>query len=376
MRVQARRAGALLGGLMFPAMSMADWTLNMSPGVTGTSNEIFDLHMTILWICVIIGVVVFGIMFWSIFAHRKSRDPDRKPANFHENTLVEILWTVIPLVILVVMAIPATATLVDMYDTTEAEIDIKVTGYQWRWKYDYIDEEFGYFSNISTSDDEIYNRTEKGENYLLDVDNPMVIPTNTRVRLLLTANDVIHSWWVPAFGLKKDAIPGFINEIWTQVDEPGIYRGQCTELCGIKHGFMPVVVKAVPREEYDAWINEQTAAAQAEAELTEKDWTMAELMERGEKAYASACAACHQPDGTGAPPAFPALKGSQMALEDMQGHIDIVVNGSSGTAMQAFGDQLSEVDLAAVITYERNAWGNDTGEMVTPKEIFDYKNQE
>ena len=374
MRVQARRAGALLGGLMLPAVSLADWTLNMSPGVTSSSNEIFSLHMTILWICVAIGVVVFGVMFWSIFAHRKS--DDRKPANFHENTLVEILWTVIPLVILVVMAIPATATLVDMYDTTEAEIDIKVTGYQWRWKYDYIDQEFGYFSNIATSDDEIYNRTEKNENYLLDVDNPMVIPTNTRVRLLLTANDVIHSWWVPAFGVKKDAIPGFINEVWTEVDEPGIYRGQCTELCGVKHGFMPVVVKAVPREEYDAWVNEQTAAAEAERELTQKDWTMAELMERGEKAYATACAACHQPDGTGAPPAFPALKGSQMALEDMEGHIDIVVNGSAGTAMQAFGNQLSEVDLAAVITYERNAWGNNTGEMVTPKQIFDYKNQE
>jgi cytochrome c oxidase subunit 2 len=361
---------------MLPAMSMADWTMNMSPGVTGTSNEIFDLHMTILWICVVIGVVVFGIMFWSIFAHRKSRDPDRKPANFHENTLVEILWTVIPLVILVVMAIPATATLVDMYDTTEAEIDIKVTGYQWRWKYDYLDDEFGFFSNLSTSDDEINNRTAKGENYLLEVDNPLVIPTKTRVRLLLTANDVIHSWWVPEFGLKKDAIPGFINEIWTEVDEPGIYRGQCTELCGIRHGFMPVVVKAVPRDEYDSWVAEQVGAADAERDLTQKEWSMDELMVRGEKAYASACAACHQPDGSGAPPAFPALKGSQIALEDMEGHIDVVVNGASGTAMQAFGDQLSEVDLAAVITYERNAWGNDTGEMVTPKEILEYKNRE
>ena len=374
MRVHAKRAGALLAGLMFPALSMADWTLNMSRGVTDSSNEIFDLHMTILWICVVIGVVVFGIMFWSIFAHRKS--PDRKPANFHENTLVEILWTIIPLVILVVMAIPATATLVDMYDTTEAEIDIKVTGYQWRWKYDYIDDEFGFFSNMATSDDEIYNRTAKNENYLLDVDNPMVIPTNTRVRLLLTANDVIHSWWVPEFGVKKDAIPGFINEIWTKVDKPGIYRGQCTELCGVKHGFMPVVVKAVPKEEYNEWVEAQKVAAQKERELTQKDWTMAELMERGEKAYATACAACHQPDGSGAPPAFPALKGNQIVLEDVQKHLDVVVNGVSGSAMQAFGDQLSEVDLAAVITYERNAWGNDTGDMVTPKQVFDYKNQE
>ncbi|MBL3556271.1 MULTISPECIES: cytochrome c oxidase subunit II [Marinobacter] len=374
MRVHAKRAGVLLGGLMAPALSMADWTLNMSPGVTGTSNEIFSLHMTILWICVVIGVVVFGVMFWSIFAHRKSSG--RKPANFHENTLVEILWTIIPLVILVVMAIPATATLVDMYDTSEAEVDIKVTGYQWRWKYDYIDEEFGYFSTMSTSRDEIYNRTKKTENYLLDVDNPMVVPVGAKVRLLLTANDVIHSWWVPAFGVKKDAIPGFINETWTRVDEPGIYRGQCTELCGKDHGFMPVVVKAVPQEEYDTWVAEQKEAAQRERELTEKDWTMDELMERGEKAYASACASCHQADGSGSPPAFPALKGSQIALEDMDAHLDVVVNGVSGTAMQAFGDQLNEVDLAAVITYERNAWGNDTGEMITPKEVFEYKNQE
>ena len=263
-----------------------------------------------------------------------------------------------------------------MYDTSEADVDIKVTGYQWRWKYDYIEDDFGYFSNITTSDDEIYNRTEKTENYLLEVDNPMVVPVGAKIRLLVTANDVIHSWWVPAFGVKKDAIPGFVNETWTRVDEPGIYRGQCTELCGVKHGFMPVVVKAVPQDEYDAWVAEQKEAAQRERELTEKDWTLEELMARGEKAYASACAACHQADGSGAPPAFPALKGSKVATEDMQAHLDIVVNGVSGTAMQAFGGQLSEVDLAAVITYERNAWGNDTGEMVTPKEVFEYKNQE
>jgi cytochrome c oxidase subunit 2 len=374
MRVHAKRAGALVSGLMLPAVSMADWTVNMSPGVTSTSNEIFSLHMTILWICVAIGLVVFGVMFWSIFAHRKS--DGRKPANFHENTLVEILWTIIPLVILVAMAVPATATLMDMYDTSEADIDIKVTGYQWRWKYDYLDEEFGYFSNLSTSKDEIYNRTDKNENYLLDVDNPMIVPVDKKIRLLVTANDVIHSWWVPALGVKKDAIPGFINETWTRIDEPGIYRGQCTELCGKDHGFMPVVVKAVPQEEYDAWVKEQVAAAERERQLTEKDWTLEELMERGEKAYASACASCHQADGSGAPPAFPALKGSPVVTEDMQAHLDIVVNGVSGTAMQAFGEQLSEVDLAAVITYERNAWGNDTGEMITPKEVFDYKNQE
>ncbi|WP_372965885.1 cytochrome c oxidase subunit II [Marinobacter sp.] len=374
MRVHAKRAIALVAGLLLPAVVMADWTMNMSPGVTGTSNEIFSLHMTILWICVAIGVVVFGVMFWSIFAHRKSQG--HKPANFHENTFVEVLWTAIPLAILVAMAVPATATLIEMYDTTESDIDIKVTGYQWRWQYEYINDDFSYFSSLSTPRAQIENRQEKGENYLLEVDKPLVIPVGKKVRLLLTANDVIHSWWVPEFGIKKDAIPGFINETWTRVDEPGTYRGQCTELCGKDHGFMPVVVEAVPEEEYIAWVAEQKAAAEVERQLTEKDWTLEDLMVRGEKAYASACAACHQPNGAGLPPAFPALKGSPVATGDIAVHIETVVNGVSGTAMQAFGGQLSEVDLAAVITYERNAWGNNTGDMVTPKEIFDYKNKE
>jgi len=374
MRVHAKRALALVTGLLLPAVVMADWTMNMTPGVTGTSNQIFSLHMTILWICVAIGVVVFGVMFWSIFAHRKSQG--HKAANFHENTLVEVLWTAIPFAILVAMAVPATATLIEMYDTTESEVDIKITGYQWRWQYEYINDGFGYFSSLSTPRDQIENRQAKGENYLLEVDKPLVIPVGKKVRFLLTANDVIHSWWVPEFGVKKDAIPGFINETWTRVDEPGIYRGQCTELCGKDHGFMPVVVEAVPEEEYVAWVAEQKEAAEAERQLTQKDWTLDELIERGEKAYASACASCHQPNGAGMPPAFPALKGSPIATGDMAAHIDIVVNGVSGTAMQAFGGQLSEVDLAAVITYERNAWGNNTGEMVTPKEIFDFNNKE
>ena len=374
MRVRAKRALALCGLALFPVMSMADWTMNMSPGVTQSSNDIYGLHMTILWICVVIGVVVFGVMFWSIFAHRKSRG--HKPANFHENTTVEVLWTIIPLVILVAMAIPATATLIDMYDTTEADVDIKITGYQWRWKYDYLDEEVGFFSNLSTPRDQINNRQAKGENYLLEVDNPLVVPVGQKVRLLLTANDVIHSWWVPEFGLKKDAIPGFINEAWIRVDTPGTYRGQCTELCGRGHGFMPIVVEAVPQAEYQTWIGEQRAAAEKEKELSQKEWTMAELMERGEQSYQSTCAACHQADGSGLPPSFPALRGSAIAVGDMAGHIDIVVNGRRGTAMQAFGEQLNEVDIAAIITYERNAWGNNMGDMVTPKEIFDYKIQQ
>jgi cytochrome c oxidase subunit 2 len=330
--------------------------------------------MTILWICVAIGVVVFGVMFWSIFAHRKSQG--HKPANFHENTVVEILWTIIPFVILVAMAIPATATLVKMYDTSESELDIRVTGYQWKWQYQYVDQDFGYFSTLATPRDQIANRQRKGEHYLLEVDNPLVIPVGRKVRLLLTANDVIHSWWVPEFGVKKDAIPGFINEAWVRVEEPGVYRGQCTELCGKDHGFMPVVVRAVPEPEFQTWLAEQKAAAEKERELTQKDWTLEELMARGEKTYQTTCAACHQPDGRGVPPAFPALRGSPIATGDLAAHMDIVVHGKSGTAMQAFGSQLSEVDLAAVITYERNAWGNSTGDMVTPKQILDFKNQQ
>ncbi len=373
MRVHAMRAGALMGGLLFPAWSMADWTLNMAPGVTGTSNEIFSLHMTILWICVAIGVVVFGVMFWSIFAHRKSQGA--KPANFHENTLVEILWTIIPFVILVVMAIPATATLVDMYDTTESEIDIKVTGYQWRWKYDYINEEFGYFSNMSTSKDEIYNRTEKSEHYLLDVDNPMVVPVGAKVRLLLTANDVIHSWWVPDFAVKQDALPGFINEAWANVPEPGTYRGQCTELCGKDHAYMPVVVDVRPEAEFDQWVEDQRiakelASGQAVADR-EKTWSLAELMEIGEGVYSTHCATCHQPNGEGQGTTYPALDGSEIATGPIPVHIDRVMNGKEATEMQAWAPQLSDRDLAAVVTYERNAWGNTTQDVVQPRTIFE-----
>lgn len=379
MHVHVKRAGALVTGALLSSPALADWTINMSPGVTKSSNQVFDLHMTILWICVAIGVVVFAIMFWSILHHRKSRGYE--PAHFHENTVVEVLWTIIPFAILVIMAIPATATLVDMYDTSNAEVDIKVTGYQWRWRYEYYeqpgaegDPEFGFFSNMATSRDEIYNRMDKNENYLLDVDNPMVVPVGKRVRLLLTANDVIHSWWVPEFAIKKDAIPGFINEVWFEVEQAGTYRGQCTELCGRDHAFMPVVVQAVPEEEYNQWVADQRESAEKERQLTEKDWTMEELMERGEGVYASYCAACHGADGSGGGP-FPTLRGTPVVTEDMDAHMDIVLNGVSGTAMQAFGNQLSEADLAAVITYERNAWGNNTGEMVTPKEVFDYKNQ-
>ena len=370
-----RHARTWLGVLFLMALSAntsASWEVNMTPGVTEVSRSVFNLHMTIFWISVVIGAIVFGVMFWSMFMHRRSRGA--VPAKFHENLTVEILWTVIPLLILVGMAIPATKTLIEIYDTDDADIDIVITGYQWRWQYNYLGEDVSFMSNLATPRDQIANQAAKGEHYLLEVDEPMVVPTGQKVRLLITAADVIHSWWVPALAVKKDAIPGFINEAWTRIDEPGIYRGQCTELCGRDHAFMPIVVDARTPEDYAAWLAEKKAAAAAEAELTSKEWTLEELMERGERVYTSTCVACHQANGEGLPPMFPALKGSDIVLNDVTAHIDVVVNGVPGTSMAAFGAQLSETDLAAVITYERNAWGNDTGEVVTPMDILDFKN--
>ncbi|TXH91898.1 MAG: cytochrome c oxidase subunit II [Pseudomonas sp.] len=348
----------------------AEWAVNMLPGVTEVSRSVFDLHMIIFWICVVIGVVVFGVMFWSMLVHRRSTG--QQPARFHESTTVEILWTVVPFVILVAMAVPATKTLIDIYDTSESELDIQVTGYQWKWHYKYLGQDVEFFSNLATPSAQIYNRAEKDEHYLLEVDEPLVVPVGTKVRFLITAADVIHSWWVPALAVKKDAIPGFINESWTRIEEPGIYRGQCTELCGKDHGFMPVVVEARSKEDFAAWLEERKQAAVAERELTSKEWSLEELMARGEKAYVTACAACHQANGEGMPPMFPALRGSAIATGPVAPHIDIVVNGKPGTAMAAFGKQLSPVDLAAIITYERNAWGNSAADMVTPRDILEF----
>ena len=360
---------ALLGafGLIFPLSAVAEWQVNLGPGVTEISRAVYDLHMTIFWVCVAIGAVVFGVMLYSIVHHRKSRGA--KAHNFHENTLVEIIWTVVPFVILVGMAVPATATLIKMYDQSEAELDIQVTGYQWKWRYQYLGEDIDFFSSLSTPREQISNDETKGEHYLLEVDNAMVIPAGKKVRLLLTANDVIHSWWVPDLAVKKDAIPGFINEAWTIAPEPGIYRGQCAELCGKDHGFMPIVVDVRSEEDFNQWLVEMKQAKAQASDAATKNWTLAELMTKGEEVYSRACAACHQPNGEGIPGAFPALKGSPMMVGDPAAHIDVVLNGKSGTAMQAFRDQLSAVELAAVITYERNAWGNTTGDLVSPSQI-------
>jgi cytochrome c oxidase subunit 2 len=364
---------SLLLSAFYAADVSAEYGLNMTRGVTDISHSVYDLHMTIFWICVAIGVVVFGVMFYSIFKHRKSKGA--VASNFHDNTTVEILWTIVPAIILIVMAIPATTVLIDMYDTSDADVDIKITGYQWKWRYEYLGQDVNFFSSLSTPKDEIYNAAQKNENYLLEVDNALVVPINKKIRFLVTANDVIHSWWVPDFAVKRDAIPGFINESWTRINEPGIYRGQCTELCGKDHGFMPVVVRAVEQAEYDDWIIQKQEQAKAAAALAALTFTLEEQMQRGEEVYLKTCAACHQPNGAGIPPAFPALKGSDIALNDIQKHIEVVVDGIAGSAMQAYGDQLSDVDIAAVVTYERNAWGNDTGENISAADVVDYRNK-
>ncbi len=346
--------------------------VNMPVGVTDVGKSVYDLHMIILWICVVIGALVFGVMFYSIIYHRKSRGA--KPAQFHESTKVEIAWTVVPFLILIGMAVPATSTLIDIYDFEDAEMDILVTGYQWKWKYEYLNEDganVSFFSNMSTPKSEVYNTQSKNENYLLEVDEPVVVPVGTKVRFLITANDVIHSWWVPELAVKKDAIPGFINETWTMANEIGTYRGQCAELCGKDHGFMPIVVEVVSEEDYRDWM----AAKQAEAEevkaLMAQNFGMDELMSRGKKVYERACQACHGANGEGG--VGTAIAGSDIATGELDGHLNIGINGVPGSAMQAFGGQMNDVDMAAVITYQRNAFGNNMGDMVQPIDVFNFK---
>jgi cytochrome c oxidase subunit 2 len=365
---------AALGAIaLAPSLLLAEANqVNMSRGVTKVGGDIYDLHMLIFWICVVIGVGVFAVMFYSIIYHRKSKGV--VPAQFHESTKVEIAWTVVPFLILIGMAVPATSTLLEAYNSDDAEIDILVTGYQWKWKYEYLDENgqnVSFFSNLSTPQSEIYNTDAKNPNYLLEVDEPVVIPVDTKVRFLLTANDVIHSWWVPEIAVKKDAIPGFINEAWTIVPEEGIYRGQCTELCGAYHGFMPVVVHAVSKEEYQMWLAAKQADASAQAAMLTQELSLEDLMAKGEAVYNTACLACHGANGEGG--LGNAIAGSSVALGDVSKHIEVGVKGVPGTAMQAFGSQLSDVDMAAVLTYQRNAFGNNTGDIIQPSDVVNHK---
>ena len=372
-------ARALAAAALTPLAANAQNQINMPTGVsdagvviTELGAEIYGLHMLIFWISVAIGVGVFGIMLYSIYAHRKSRGV--KPSQFHEHTGVEIAWTIIPFFILVAMAVPATSTLLEVYDNDDAELSILVTGYQWKWKYEYLDadgENISFFSNLATSQEQIYNTDVKGENYLLEVDQPLVIPVDTKVRFLITASDVIHSWWVPEIAEKRDAIPGFINEAWTRVLAEGVYRGQCTELCGSYHGFMPVEVHVVSQDEFDDWTASKRGAAAADAALAAQELSVDDLMARGADIYNASCLACHGAKGEGG--LGNAIAGSAIAMGGVDSHLNVIVNGVAGTAMQAFGAQLSDVDVAAVTTYQRNAFGNNTGDVVQASDVVSYK---
>ncbi|MDP3875654.1 MAG: cytochrome c oxidase subunit II [Methylobacter sp.] len=364
----------LFAGLILMALGLgtaqADYTLNLMKGVTKVSNDIYDLHMLILWICVFIGIGVFGTMFYSIYHHRKSKG--HKAEQFHENTTIEIIWTIIPTLILIGMAIPATKAMIELDDVQESEMSIKVTGYQWKWEYEYLDNGIHFFSSL----DEASNKARQMNsgidprsvpNYLLNVDKPLVIPTKKKIRFVFTAADVIHSWWVPDLGWKKDTIPGFINESWTSVDKAGTYRGQCTELCGKDHGFMPIVVIAMDEPDYNAWVEQQKAAALAEASSADKTWSTEELVAKGQSVYETNCASCHMVDGAGLAGTFPAITKSPVVTGDIDAQVNLMLNGKG--MMPAFGKILSAVDFAAVVTYTRNGLGNSVGDSIQPSAI-------
>jgi cytochrome c oxidase subunit 2 len=343
---------------------------NLQPPQSIIANQIYDLHTLIMWIIFAIFVLVFGFMMYAIIKHRKS--VGHQAEQFHENTTVEIIWTIIPFVILIGMAYPATKTIIAMKDTSNPDITIKATGYQWKWGYDYLQEGVSFYANLATPRDQIDGNNndarKNNPNYLLEVDNAVVVPVGKKVRMIITANDVIHSWWIPAFGVKQDAIPGFVRDTWFKADHVGIYRGQCAELCGKDHGFMPIVVEVVEQDKYAAWVAEQKKKTAAVAVDPAKQWTLDELKAQGEKVFAANCVACHQANGMGIPNTFPALSGSKIATGPKDAHMNIVLNGKPGTAMAPF-KHLSDVEIASVITYERNSWANKTGDMVTPAEI-------
>ena len=371
------KKGIFIGALLalFPAIASAAYQMSLQPPVTRIAGEIYELHTLMMIIIVIVFLLVFSVMFYSIFKHRKS--VGAKAAQFHESTTVEIIWTVIPLVILVGMAWPATKTVLSLKDTSNPDITIKATGYQWKWGYDYIKGEgegISFLSALSTPQDQIRNGAPKGENYLLEVDNAVVVPVGKKVRILTTANDVIHAWSVPAFGVKQDAIPGFVRDTWFKADKEGTYRGQCSELCGKEHGFMPIVVNVVSAEKYTAWVGEQKKLLAAAADDPSKTWDVAELKTRGEKVFNDNCAACHQANGAGVPNAFPSLVNSKLVLGTKADQIALVLNGRKGqftaTSVMPAQNVLSDVDIAAAITYSRNAWGNKAKEdMVLPAEV-------
>jgi len=349
---------------MSPCAAFADWEINLPRGVTPMSRDIYDLHMTIIGILAVIGVIVYGVVIYTIIRHRHSKGAEA--ATFDKNLTLENIWTVIPFLILIGMAIPATLVMMDMDDVADADLTIEITGSQWKWHYSYLDQGIEFYSNLSTPPDQIYGAAKKDAWYLREVDRPLVLPINKKVRFVVTSTDVIHSWWVPELGIKRDALPGFIYQAWARIDKPGTYRGQCAELCGVGHAFMPIVVKAVSDEDFSRWVGQQK---KPHAAPRTAQWTMETAMARGKALFNRRCAACHQENGSGIPALFPALNTSAVTVGPISQHIDLVLNGVPGSAMQAFGPQLDDAALAAIITYERNAWGNDTGNLVTPDQV-------
>lgn len=352
-------------GISLPISALAEWGINLPRGVTPISRDIYDLHMLTMAICAGIGLIVYSSLIFILFRYRRSRGA--KSADFDNNSTLENIWTVIPFLILVGMAVPATLVLMDMEDESHADLTIKITGSQWQWQYAYLDQGIEFTSNLSTPTGQIHGNSAKGKWYLLEVDKPLVLPVNQKVRFLVTSDDVIHSWWVPELGVKRDAIPGYIHESWAKILEPGIYRGQCAELCGVDHAFMPIVVKAVSEQEFSLWLAQQHKLPHPEQTAQAK---MASEMLAGKQHYLHYCAACHQADGSGNPPLFPALTDSSIVVGDpVSRHIDLVLHGVPGSAMPAFAEHLSNAEIATIITYERNAWGHDTGDLITPEQV-------
>lgn len=383
----AKRLISLMLGALLLSAAMPSWAvvdspggpavlqMNFQPPVTQIAQQIYDLHHLMLIICLVIFLAVFGVMFYSILKHRKSLG--HKSASFHESTGVEIAWTVVPFLIVIGMALPATKTVVAMKDTSNADLTIKVTGMQWKWGYDYLNGEgsgISFLSNLSTPHEQVVDSTKvKNDNYLIEVDNPMVVPVNKKVRIITTANDVIHSWGIPAFGVKQDAIPGFVRDTWFKAEKVGSYRGQCVELCGKDHAFMPIVVNVLSEADYKAWVDGKKKEMAAQADDPTKTWTIDELKQRGEKVYTANCAVCHQATGKGVPGAFPALDGDPVVNGPRAEQINVVLNGKVTGSMQmpAWKAVLSDTEIAAVITYTRNNWSNKAQEnIVQPAEVL------
>jgi cytochrome c oxidase subunit 2 len=376
-RLQTLMLGALLMVAGAPCWAVVDSPggpavrqMGFQPPATQIAAEVFTLHNWMIGICLAIFVGVFGVMLYSIIKHRKS--VGHQAASFHESTAVEIGWTIIPFIIIILMALPATRTVVAMKDTSNADLTIKATGMQWKWGYDYLKGEgegISFLSNLATPREQTVDASKtKNDNYLIEVDNPLVVPINKKIRIVTTANDVIHAWGVPSFSVKQDAIPGFVRDTWFKAEKVGVFRGQCYELCGKDHAFMPIVVNVVSDEDYRKWVDTRKKEMAALADDPNKTWTIDEMKARGEKVYGANCVACHQATGKGVPGAFPALDGSKVVNGPKGEQINVVLNGRN--AMPPWKSVLSDTDIAAVITYTRNSWSNKAAEnIVQPAEV-------